>query len=93
MSSPTGPRQNPAEEDWQRQLLSGAASECAHDVYRAWSMALPLLEMHEDLVGLEIFIDNVSCLEPPIPADFESQLLDLLRSTGAQGRAGKGGNA
>ena len=56
-------------------------------------MALPLLEVHEYLVGLEIFIDNVSCLEPPIPADFESQLLDLLRSTGAQGLAGKGGNA
>ena len=75
------------------ELLSGAASECAHDVYRAWSMALPLLEVHEYLVGLEIFIDNVSCLEPPIRSDLESQLLDLLKSTGAQGLAGKGGDA
>lgn len=64
-------------------LLAGASPERAADICRAWRMALPVLEVHEDLVGLEIFIDNVSCLQPPISRDLDAQLLDLLKSMGS----------
>lgn len=74
-------------------LLGGAAPERADDIRRAWMNTLPLLEVHEDGVGLELFIDNVSDLEPPIPADLKSHLVELLKSTGAQGLAGRGGAA
>jgi len=73
------------------ELLGSMAPEAADVVRGAWSISLPLFEVHEDVIALEIFIDSVSCLETPIPNGFESRLADLLRTARGRTHAGAPG--
>lgn len=73
------------------ELLGSMAPEAADVVRGARLMSLPLLEVHEDVIALEMFIDTVSCLEPPISSGFESRLADLLRMVRGRTRAGTPG--
>lgn len=60
------------------EILDAATPEAAEQVREAWAIVLPLLEVHEDVVGLEIFMDNLSELTAPIRGDLESRLRETL---------------
>jgi hypothetical protein len=72
-------------------LLDAVAPEVAEHVRQAWAMSLPLLEVHEDVIGLEIFLDNISNLAAPIRGELKSCLSELLERTRARVSAGNEG--
>jgi hypothetical protein len=65
------------------ELVDSGTPEVAELARRAWTIVLPLLEVREDVVGLEILLDSVSDMATPIRGHVESRLRELLEGAKA----------